>query len=183
MVGHLNIFPIFNSFKYFLFLRNKINILFGWIIEALVIFILQKCVDIAIFAWFNPTNFMTRIFYSIYTSELPQTLLPAILVAWGSQEEWIPEAAAHEKVSSLPQVIIIDSLWIPHNTWSVLIGHSVTMTHWQAWKWHQQVPAGWKIHISSGLISSRGYGTASLNPERVILGTSRTSAHWSSRGG
>lgn len=103
------------SFQMFLFFFNE-NVLLGWLIKLFTIFIDKKCVDVAIFVWFNLTNLMIRIFY---LKTYIWALLSALMVVWGIQEEWVAEEAAHEKKSFQPQVTIIYSLWVPHGTWSV----------------------------------------------------------------
>ena len=62
--------------------------------------------------------------------------------------------------SRLLLFILWELLTVP-GQWSVP-GCSITIAYWQG---AQQILIGWTICISSGLISLRGYGMASPNPE------------------
>ena len=110
-------FLYLQSFQMFLFFFNE-NVLLGWLIKLFTIFIDKKCVDVAMFVWFNLANLMIRIFYlKTYIWAHSNT---AVCSHGGIQEEWVPEEAAHEKKIFQLQVTIIYSLWVPHGTGSVL---------------------------------------------------------------
>lgn len=156
-------FLYLQPFQMFLFFFNE-NVLLGWLIKLFTIFIDKKCVDVAMFVWFNLANLIIRIFYlKTYIWAHSNTAVCSHGGLKYSRRMSPRGSSPWDKKFSTPgyyYLFSVSSSW--YLVSALCQGCSITIIHWQG---TQQIFTELTIHISSGLISLRGYGMASLNPE------------------